>query len=73
MNQILQQYGIKELIVYGIATDYCVKATAIDASAAGYRVTVIESLCKGVAPDTTVLALKEMEAKGITIKKGLDL
>ena len=73
MNQILQQYGIKELIVYGIATDYCVKATAIDASAAGYEVTVIESLSKGVAPDTTARALKEMEAKGITIKKGLDL
>jgi nicotinamidase/pyrazinamidase len=73
MNQILQKNGIKELIVYGIATDYCVKATAIDAAAAGYKVTVIESLSKGVAPDTTAQALKEMEAKGITIKKELDL
>jgi nicotinamidase/pyrazinamidase len=35
MNLILQKNGIKELIVYGIATDYCVKATAIDAAAAG--------------------------------------
>ena len=56
MNRILQKNGIKELIVYGIATDYCVKATAIDAAAAGYKDTVIEGLSKGVATDTTVKA-----------------
>jgi nicotinamidase/pyrazinamidase len=73
MNQILQKNGIKELIVYGIATDYCVKATAIDAAAAGYKVTVIEGLSKGVAPDTTAKALEEMKAKGITVKAELDM
>ena len=73
MNQILQKNGIKELIVYGIATDYCVKATAIDAVAAGYKVTVIEGLSKGVAPDTTAKALEEMKSKGITVKTELDM
>jgi nicotinamidase/pyrazinamidase len=73
MNQILQKNGIKELIVYGIATDYCVKATAIDAAAAGFKVTVIEGLSKGVAPDTTAKALEEMKAKGITIKPDLEM
>ena len=73
MNRILQKNGIKELIVYGIATDYCVKATAIDAAAAGYKVTVIEGLSKGVAPDTTAKALEEMKAKGITIKTDLEM
>ena len=73
MNRILQKNGIKELIVYGIATDYCVKATAIDAMAAGYNVTVIEGLSKGVAPDTTAKALEEMKAKGIVIKADLDM
>jgi nicotinamidase/pyrazinamidase len=73
MNQILQKNGIKELIVYGIATDYCVKATAIDAVAAGYKVTVIEGLCKGVAPDTTAKALEEMKAKGIIIKADVEM
>jgi len=73
MNQILHKNGIKELIVYGIATDYCVKATAIDAAAAGYKVTVIEGLSKGVAPETTAQALEEMIAKGITIKEDLDM
>lgn len=73
MNQILQKNGIKELIVYGIATDYCVKATAIDAAAAGFKVTVIEGLSKGVAPDTTAKALEEMKAKGIIVKTELEM
>jgi nicotinamidase/pyrazinamidase len=73
MNQILQKNGIKELIVYGIATDYCVKATAIDAAAAGFKVIVIEGLSKGVAPDTTAKALEEMKAMGIIIKPDLEL
>ena len=72
MNKILKENGIKELIVYGIATDYCVKATAIDAVDAGYSVTVVEGLSKGVAPDTTARALDEMKAKGITLVKELD-
>ena len=72
MDQILKQYGIEELIVYGIATDYCVKATAIDAADAGYRVTVVEGLSKGVAPDTTAQALEEMKAKGITLVRELE-
>jgi len=73
MNQILQKNGIKELIVYGIATDYCVKATAIDAVDAGYKVTVIEGLSKGVAPETTAKALEDMKAKGILIKAELEM
>lgn len=71
MDDILKKNGIKELIVYGIATDYCVKATAIDAADAGYKVTVIEDLSKGVAPDTTAKAIEEMKKKGVTVKKSL--
>jgi nicotinamidase/pyrazinamidase len=72
MDQILKKHGIQELIVYGIATDYCVKATAIDAADAGYKVTVVEGLSKGVAPETTAKALEEMKAKGITLVKELE-
>ena len=71
MNATLKKDGIKEVIVYGIATDYCVKATAIDAAKAGYKVTVIEELCKGVAPDTTAKAIKEMKDQGVTVKTSL--
>ncbi len=73
MTKILKRAGVTELIVYGIATDYCVKATAMDASKAGFKVTVIESLCKGVAPDTTANAIKEMKAAGITVVKEMEI
>jgi nicotinamidase/pyrazinamidase len=71
MDELLRRYGIKELIIYGIATDYCVKATAIDAADAGYPVTVIEGLCRGVAPETTAVALQEMKERGIKLEKAL--
>jgi nicotinamidase/pyrazinamidase len=73
LNQLLKKAGVEEVIVYGLATDYCVKATALDAVKAGYKVTVIEGLCKGVAPDTTLKALEEMAQNGVNIKKELDL
>ena len=73
MNSILKRNGIQKLLVYGIATDYCVKATAIDAVEAGFEVTVIEDLCRYVAPDTSAKALQEMKDKGITIIKELSL
>jgi nicotinamidase/pyrazinamidase len=71
MDILLRKDGIKNLIIYGLATDYCVKATAIDAVDAGYKVTVIEGLSKGVAPETTAQALEDMKAKGIIIKADL--
>jgi nicotinamidase/pyrazinamidase len=73
LNQILKRNGVTDLIVYGIATDYCVKATAMDAADAGFNVTVVEGLCKGVAPDTTKSALRDMKAAGIIIVKKLEM
>jgi nicotinamidase/pyrazinamidase len=73
MDNILKAAGIQKLIIYGLATDYCVKATAIDAAANGYKVIVIENLSKGVAPDTTAKALNEMKAKGILILREIDM
>jgi nicotinamidase/pyrazinamidase len=71
MDELLKRHGIRELIIYGIATDYCVKATAIDAAEAGYKVTVIEGLCRGVDPQTTAVALQEMKERGINLEKEL--
>lgn len=72
LNELLKKVGINEVIVYGLATDYCVKATALDAVKAGYKVTVIEGLSKGVAPDTILKAFEEMRQNGVTVKKQLD-
>lgn len=67
MNSLLRKDGIKKVIVYGLATDYCVKATALDAIEAGYDVDLILDLCRGVSPETTAAALEEMEARGVNI------
>jgi nicotinamidase/pyrazinamidase len=73
IDKLLKKDNIKKVVVYGIATDYCVRATALDAVAAGYKVIVIRNLCRGVAPDTSQKAIDEMKAKGIVILGDLDL
>ena len=57
LDRLLRRDGIKKLIIYGLATDYCVKATALDAITAGYRVEVMAALCRGVSADSTENAL----------------
>lgn len=67
LDRILRNDGIQKLIIYGLATDYCVKATVLDALEAGFQVELILELCRGVSPDTAESAIQEMEAKGATI------
>jgi nicotinamidase/pyrazinamidase len=54
--------------VCGIATDHCVRATALDAATNGFGTTVLLDLCAGVAPETTERAIHEMRAAGITVE-----
>jgi len=67
LDHLLRHDGIKKLIIYGLATDYCVKATALDALAAGYQIEVIVELCRGVAPGTTESAIIEMKEAGVSV------
>jgi nicotinamidase/pyrazinamidase len=73
MEKLLKKDKIKKVVLYGIATDYCVRATALHAAAAGYKVIVIKNLCRGVAPDTSQKAIEAMKAKGIIVLDDLDL
>jgi nicotinamidase/pyrazinamidase len=73
LEKVLKAAGIKTLIVYGIATDYCVKATALDGLKDGYKVIVVQDLCRGVADETSKAALEEMAQKGAQIWPSLDL
>jgi nicotinamidase/pyrazinamidase len=63
----LRERGIGELDVVGIATDYCVQATAIDAARAGFTTRVLLGLTAGVDPTTTREALAAMRAAGVTL------
>lgn len=73
IETLLKQDKIKEVVIYGIATDYCVKATSLDAIAAGYKVVVIKNLCRGITPDTSQKAIDELRTKGAVILDDLDL
>lgn len=72
MDKILKRNMVQKVVVYGLATDYCVKATAIDAARSGYKVIVVEDLCKGVAPDTSQKALEEMKQEGVLVIPSMD-
>jgi nicotinamidase/pyrazinamidase len=60
----LDERGIDEVDVVGIATDHCVRASALDALAAGRRVRVLSDLVAGVAPGPSAAALAEIVAAG---------
>ncbi len=50
-----------------LTTDYCARATAMDARSLGYGVRLIRNLCRGVSPDTTRTALETMAEAGVEI------
>jgi nicotinamidase/pyrazinamidase len=67
LDDLLLKDGIKRLFIYGLATDYCVKATVLDARKAGYQVELILDLCRGVSPETTESAIKEIKENGVIV------
>jgi len=72
---LLENNQISEIFVLGLATDYCVKHTVLDALDLGFKVNVIEDGCKGVnlSFNDSNNALKEMMEKGAKIIKSDDL
>jgi nicotinamidase/pyrazinamidase len=62
----LRRRGVERVDVVGIATDHCVRATALDAAREGFATTVLLELTAAVAPDTTEVALRAFEGAGIT-------
>lgn len=64
----LDELGVTEVDVVGIATDYCVRASALDALAAGRRVRVLSDLVAGVAAETSAAALAELAAAGALVE-----
>ena len=63
----LRAHSVDEVDVVGIATDHCVRATALDAAKAGFTTRVLLDLTAGVAPETTERALGEMRDAGIDL------
>jgi nicotinamidase/pyrazinamidase len=75
LGDYLKSAGVDELVVLGLATDYCVKWTALDARQLGFGVRVVEDGCRGVAlaPDDVPNALAEMRAAGVRVIQASEL
>ncbi len=63
----LHARGVEDLDVVGIATDHCVRATALDAANAGFRARVLLDYSVGVAPHTTASTLEDFRRAGIAV------
>lgn len=68
LTDVLRNLEITDVVVTGIATDHCVKATALDAKRDGFNVTVLADLTAGVTPETTATALEVLAEAGVNIK-----
>lgn len=67
LADLLRDLGVSDLDVVGIATDYCVRATALDARAAGFGVRVLAGMHAGVAAESSRSAVDEMIAAGVDV------
>jgi nicotinamidase/pyrazinamidase len=67
LGEWLRRHEVTDLDVCGIATDHCVRATALDALRDGFAVRLLTDLCAGVAPETSRAAVRELEAAGARV------
>lgn len=65
--QKLDELDVTDVDVVGIATDYCVRASALDALGAHRRVRVLTDLVAGVAAASSAAALDELKDAGVTV------
>lgn len=65
----LRERGVTGVTVCGLATDYCVRFTALDAVDAGFEVTLALSACRGVelAPGDVERAVEELRGRGVRV------
>jgi nicotinamidase/pyrazinamidase len=70
LESLLRTRGIEKVIVAGLATDYCVKSTAIDAAEKGFETTVLQAAIRAVnlQPGDGERAVEEMRQAGVRIE-----
>ncbi|WP_129359870.1 MULTISPECIES: isochorismatase family protein [Micrococcaceae] len=67
LDDWLQEQDVTDVDIVGIATDYCVRATALDAVDAGYETRVLVDLTAPVAEDSAEAAIEELEDAGVDV------
>jgi nicotinamidase/pyrazinamidase len=73
LGEWLKTQAVDEVLICGLATDYCVKATAIDAAQLGFRTVLIEDACRCRRSQNSDIpdALAAMRQAGVTVKIGI--
>lgn len=67
LTDYLRDKRVTEVYVAGLGTEYCLKATVLDAISLGLKTVVIEDACRGLQPDAARSALDEMKQAGATL------
>jgi nicotinamidase/pyrazinamidase len=75
LGEWLKAQGVTEVFVCGLATDYCVKFTALDAAQMGFKTHLIEDASRGVnlRPDDVKNAVEEMKRAGVVVVQSAEL
>jgi nicotinamidase/pyrazinamidase len=75
LGEWLKSQGVTEVFICGLATDYCVKFTALDAAQMGFKTHLIEDASRGVnlRPDDVKNAIEEMKRAGVTVVQSTDV
>lgn len=75
LEKFLRSKDVEEVYIVGLATDYCVKYTALDAVQLGFKTHVVEDACRGVElkPGDVARAVEEMKGKGVQIIESQDI
>lgn len=75
MSEYLKGLGITDVYIMGLATDYCVKFTALDAVELGFNTYLVFDGCRGVnmKPEDSQLAINEMRKNGVRVVSSLDI
>jgi nicotinamidase/pyrazinamidase len=66
--ELIAAKKITELVLVGIATDYCVRESALDAVKIGIKVTLLPELCVGIDPAGSIRAIREMSDGGVEVR-----
>ena len=73
LDSVLSKKEVKRVFITGLATDYCVRATALDALQAGFETYVVVDACRGVDDDSARAALDELQTAGVFLCRTGDL
>ena len=68
LRDILRSFQAKKILLFGLATDYCVLETALDGLREGFEVEVFLDLCRGIDPEEIEKAVADMRHAGVILR-----